>query len=587
MNPDELNLLRGKLEGVTHFPGQSDPLGEYIGTLLNFSTKMDEIHAKLEDARLSLASGNARKAAVDLEQLTKLRDEAKPLLISLTVLLDDLTVKYGIDSTVQQQKVNEFGALFQTYSEEINKLGAELKAQEGFVLTTLSLNASRRVVFINESISVYGFLKNQNGTALPGRNVTITWGVNQTVLRRADLRGRFEANISFPIGFSSGLAWVGADFAPQGKDNKVYLPSTALLHIEVAYRPSSIAAEMSPASVRPSDYATVKGNLSTAQSMPLEFRTIMVHVDGTLLGNTTTDNTGSFWYVFSVPITLSNGTHVVTAAFPARGEAFAPSNATLPFVVEILGTRCLISTDRSSLFSGMSLVVNGSVAYVNGTAPTGSNVTILLDGTAYTNATIRDDGSFVSVIQLPIWAAFGSHSIRAKYLSDLPWVKGSEAVAGVFIYNTPLIIFAAVSIPAASSLGFYLFRRRKRTVVLAPVALPEPVALEKPARVELSPEDLISAIKAENAPAARIRKSYFFAQAVMNQMIGESPRTGETHWEYFSRITKLVPRINDALKRLVELYELAEYGPYPIEAAQSREATEILLELREEIGTVK
>jgi hypothetical protein len=587
MSPDELNLLRDRLGGVNQFPGQGDPLGEYIGTLLNFSTKMDEIQGKLEDARLSLASGNTRQAAADLEQLTKLRGEAKSLLQSLTVLLDDLTIKYGIDSTVQQQKVKEFGALFQTYSEEIDQLGARLKAQEGFILTTLSLSASRLEVFINQSLSVFGFLKDQNGTALSGRNVTITWAVNQTTMKRTDFRGRYAANMSFPIGFPNGLTRIEADFTPQGNDARVYMPSTAQLDIEVGYQPSSIAAQISPANVRPSDYATVKGNLSTADTKPLKYKTIIAQVDGTLLGTTTTDNTGSFWFVFSVPQTLNNGTHVVTVNFPATGEAFAPSNATLPFVVGILGTRCLISTDRSSLFSGMSLVVNGSVTDVNGMAPTGSNVTILLDGTAYTNATIRYDGSFVSVIQLPIWAAFGFHSIRAKYLPDLPWVKGSEAVADVFIYNTPLITLAAVSIPAASSFGFYLFRRRRRAVVLAPAALPEPVALEKPARVELSPEHLISAIKAENAPAARIRKSYFFAQAMMNQMIGESSRTGETHWEYFSRITKLVPRINDTLKRLVELYELAEYSPYPIEAAQSLEATEILLELREEIDTVK
>jgi hypothetical protein len=383
------------------------------------------------------------------------------------------------------------------------------------------------------------------------------------------------------------LARITADFAPQGKDANVYLPSTSPLDIEVAYRRSSIAAEMSPRSVRPSDYATVKGKLSTAQGMPLEFRTIIVQVDGTLLGNTTTDSTGSFWFAFSVPTTLNNGTHAVTVAFSALGEAFAPSNAALPFVVEILGTQCLISTDRSWVFSGMNVVVNGSATYVNVTAPTGSNVTILLDETAYTNATIRDDGSFASVIQLPIWATFGYHSIRAKYLPDQPWVKGSEAVASVFIYNTPLIVLAAVSIPAASSLGFYLFRRSRRAVVLAPAVLPEPVTLEKPGSVELSPEHLISAIRAENTPAARIRRSYFFAQAIINQRIGESSRTGETHWEYFSRATKLVPRVNDRLKRLVELYELAEYSPYPIETTQSREATEILLKLREEIETVK
>jgi hypothetical protein len=166
-------------------------------------------------------------------------------------------------------------------------------------------------------------------------------------------------------------------------------------------------------------------------------------------------------------------------------------------------------------------------------------------------------------------------------------VKGSEAVASVFIYNTPLVVLAAVSLPAASSLGFYLFRRSRRAVVLAPPALPEPVTLEKPVSRELSPEHLISAIKAEITPAARIRRSYFFAQAIINRRIGESSRTSETHWEYFSRATKLVPRVNDKLKRLVELYELAEYSPYPIEIAQSREATEILLKLREEIENVK
>jgi hypothetical protein len=587
MNPNELGLLRDKLSGVVQLSGQSDPLGGYIQTLLNFSTKMDEIRAKLDDARLSLASGNTRQAAADFEQLTKLRNEAESLLQSLNGLLDRMTAKYGIDSTVQQQKVKEFDSLFHTYSNEIDRLSARLRAQEGFALTTLSLNASRFEVFINEGISISGFLRSQNGTALAGRNVTITWGVNQTTMRRTDFRGRYAANMSFPIGFPAGLTEIVADFAPQGNDTKAYLPSTAQLGIEVAYQPSSIAAQISPTSVRPSDYATVKGSLLTADSKPLRYKTIIVQVDGRLLGNTTTDSTGTLWFVFSVPQTLNNGTHVVTVDFPATGEAFAPCNATLPFVVEILGTQSLISTDRSSLFSGMSLVVNGSVTYANGSAPTGSNVTIFLDGVAYSNATIRDDGSFVSVIQLPIWAAFGSHSIIAKYVPDQPWVQGSEAIASVFVYNMPLMILALVSIPAASSIGFYFFRRSRRAVVLAPAALPEPVALEKPTAVELPPEDLISAIKTENAPAARIRKSYFFAQAIINQKIGESPQTGETHWEYFSRVTKLVPRINDTLKRLVELYELAEYSPYPIEAAQSREATEILLELREEIETVK
>jgi hypothetical protein len=587
MNPDQLNLLRGKLAGLGQSPAQTDPLGQYIGTLLNFSTNMDEIQTKLVDARSSLASGNTTQAASDFQQLTRLRNQTKSLLQSLTALLDRVTIEHGINSTAQQQKLDEYGALLQTYSGEIDQVGIRLREQQGYVPTRLTLNASMLKVFINQSLFVEGFLKDGNGTALPGRNVTITWGVSQTILKRTDFRGGFEAGISFPIGFSSRLAGVEADFTPQGNDTKVYMPSTAVLYVEVAYESTRIVAEISPANVRPLDTASVEGNLSTQNGDPLKSKTIRVQVDGMNIGNITTSNTGSFSFAFSVPQTLNNGTHVLTLAFPAIGEAFAPSNATLPFVVEILQTQSMISTTRNSLFSGMSLALNGSITYVNGTALTGANVTIFFDGVTYANVTVGDDGSFRSIIQVPIWTTFGAHSVTAKYVPDRPWVQNSEAVASVFVYNTPLVILAAVLISAATSAGFYLSRRSRHGTVLAPVVLPEPVVIEKPTKGELPPEDLISAIKAENLPAARIRKSYMFAQIIINQKIGASSRTGETHWEYYSRVTKAAPQISDTLKRLVELYELAEYTAYPIEPAQSREASEILLELREEIETVK
>ncbi len=127
---------------------------------------------------------------------------------------------------------------------------------------------------------------------------------------------------------------------------------------------------------------------------------------------------------------------------------------------------------------------------------------------------------------------------------------------------------------------------------MAPVTLPQPslaqpMVIERAPVEEFSVESLISAIKVEGLHAARIRKSYILAQAIINRRTGEAPRNSETHWEYFFRVTKSMPKITDTLKRLVELFELAEYSPYPIESAQSREATEILLELREEIETVK
>jgi hypothetical protein len=587
MTPDQLNLLRGKLAGLSQSPTQNDTLGQYIGTLLNFSTNMNEIQTKLTDARSSLGSGNTRQAASDFQQLISLREETKSLLQSLSVLLDRITAQNGINSTVQQQKLSEYGALLQTYSGEIDQLGVSLKELEGYILTTLTLNASKPTVFINQSLAVGGFLRDQNGTALSGRTVRIAWGITQSILTQTDLKGEFGGNISFPIGFSAGLTRVEADFTPVSNDTKVYLPSTAIIHVGVAYQPSRIVAEISAANLRPLDTASVKGNLSTQNGDPLKSKRITLQIDETNIGNITTGIGGSFSFSFSVPQTLNNGTHILILAFPASGELFAPSNATLPFAVEIAGTRGMISTNRSSVFSGTNLAVNGSITYANNTAVTGTNVTLFFDGVPYANVTVGDDGLFHSVIQVPMWASFGTHSVTAKYVSSRAWVQSSEAVAGVFVYNTPLVTLAAVSISAATSAGFYLSRRSRRRTVIHPVALPEPVVVQKQTEEDLSPENLIAAIKAENFPAARIRKSYMLAQTIINQKIGTSSRVGETHWEYYSRVTKAAPQINDTLKRLVELYELAEYTSHSIEPAQTREASEILLELREEIETVK
>jgi hypothetical protein len=587
MTPDQLNLLRGKLAGLNRSPTQNDTLGQYIGTLLNFSTNMNKIQTKLADARSSLGSGNTRQAASDFQQLISLRDETKSLLQSLGLLLDRVTAQNGINSTAQQQKLSEYGALLQTYSREIDQLGVSLKEQEGYILTTLTLNASKPMVFINQSLALGGFLKDQNGTALSGRTVRITWGITQAILTQTDLSGRFGGDISFPIGFSAGLARVEADFTPAANDTKVYLPSTAAVFVGVAYQPSRIVAEISSANLRPLDTASVEGNLSTQNGDPLKSKRITVQIDETNIGNITTGGGGSFSFAFSVPRALNNGTHVLTLAFPAFGEVFAPSNASLPFVVEIVRTRAMISTNRNFVFSGTSLAVNGSITYANSTAVTGTNVTIFFDEAPYANVTVGDDGSFRAIIQVPTWTSFGAHSVTAKYVSNRPWVQSSEAVAGVFVYNTPLVILAAVSISAATSAGVYLSRRSRRRTPLPSVVLPEPVVVQQPAREDLSPENLISAIKAENLPAARIRRSYVFAQTIINQKIGASSRIGETHWEYYSRVTKAAPQISDTLKRLTELYELAEYTSHSIEPAQSREASEILLELREEIETVK
>jgi hypothetical protein len=582
LNPDEIGHLREELKGVTKFTvSADDPLGKYVGTLSDFTDKMAEIKAKLEAAKASLASGNRTQAISYLNELDSLRDETESLLATLYRLLDSVSSQYGIDMGPQLQKIREMDALFQTYSEQIDQLNAQVRVQSGATRTILTLNASRTNVYVEESFIVYGFLKDVNGTALLGRNVTISWGINQTALRVTDFIGRFQANISFPIGISAGLAQIQAEFSPEGGDSEVYTLSVALLKVEVTYQPSIIDAAISPTNVRPFDFVDVRGNLSAVGGKPLEFKTLVIDLDGAFLANAMTNTIGAFTFSFFVPETLNNGTHTVQVIFPAAGEHYAPSNVTLSLIVERPGTVARITVDRTSLLSGMRLFVNGTVAYDNGTAVAGRNVTVYFDGTPYMNVTLRDDGSFASTIPLPLWLPVGSHFFRVAYVPDEPWVMGSQSTIRVFVFNTPLLILIIGAVSTASLLGGYVTRRRRMTPAL--VTLPQPARAKTTVEEEIPIEKEIATIENEKDHATKIRKTFHLAQAIIEQKTGEAPRNSETHWEYFYRVAEPRPQIKETLNRLVNLFELAEYSPYPLGASQSEEAMRVLLKLREEV----
>jgi hypothetical protein len=459
--------------------------------------------------------------------------------------------------------------------------------QQELIPTTLSLNASQTIVFVEEVFSIYGFLRTENGTALTGRNINVYWGSNRTV-RATDSLGRFEATASFPAGFPAGSAAIEASFQPEGSDSAAYLPSTAWLEIQVIYHPSVINASIDPVKVMPLDSVQVEGNLVTPEGTPLGLRIIEIRLDEESIGNVSTDNAGSFLFVFSIPKGLGNGTHYVTVAFNAAGDRFAPSNATLPLTVGFLIAQVEVIVDQTSVFSGTKLTVNGTVKLTNGTTWGYGHVGLFFDDFFYTNAIVKDDGSFLSVLELPTGIPFGSHTVRVEYYPDESWIEGFPATVQVFVYNTPTVIFAAVAILGAASLGAYVVLKKRRGADLVPPQPSQTVAVQKPLlKEEYSLKRLTSTIGAEPDEAAKVRRSYRLAQTLISEAFGEAPRESETHWEYFSKVTKIEPALAESLKRLTELFELAEYSQYPIETKQVGEAMELLLGLRDEIEAVR
>ena len=585
MDTTDLGLLRSRLKGVVHLAGiGEDPVKEYVWVMSEFLGNMTQIETKLNQTHAFLASGDRRQAKEDLDQLERLRDEAKPLLSSLPGLLSEVEDYYKVDASAQRQKVLELQSVFSEYSVEIGKLESELQVQQGLIYTMLTLSSSMQLVFVEESLSVHGALEMQNGTALAGRNITLSWDWNMTLMRTTDFSGKFEADLSFPVGAEAGSNAIQAKFEPQGSDGSVYLGCRATLEVQVAYWPSVIKAEVKPATSRPLDPVEVSGILLGPGGIPLNGKVIEVNFDNSSLGNAVTDATGHFLLGFQVPTSASNGTHSLTVAFVPALDRYSGSNLTLTLTVELPGTRTEMLLDRTRVFSGTVLTLNGTVRLANGTAWRYGRVHVYLDDSLLTNAVVMEDGAFLLAVQVPPNASFGFHTVRVQYSPDEAWVGGSEVVAQVYVYNTLVLVIAVAGVAAASSSGAYAIVRSRRAAKLPPPELfgPPPI-MRPPTREEYSTESLTAAIQAEHDDAAKVRRSYRLAQSLLEQGTGEVPRGSETHWEYFSRIASKSPQLADRLRRLVELYELAEYSQFPIGADHSREAMEIVLRLRERV----
>jgi hypothetical protein len=588
MNATQLKQLQGKLHALVQLPGvlnapvsSDDPLLEYLQMLDQFSGNMTLMAGKINDARRALASGNRPQAQADLTQLEELRRETKPLVKSLNSTLGRVADDYEIDTTVQQNKLNDLNSLFQDYSHQIDQLSAQLGTLQALVQTTLTLNSTKVAAFITEPFFVYGYLTGENGSALANRNVTIYWADNATIVQ-TDADGKFNVNISYPVGTMAGRASIRAQFVPEGPDALLLLPSQASTQIVLVYYPSVISAEVVPGAARPAETVVVNGNLRSSEGVPLDARLITISMDQSVLGNTTTINGGYFSFQFSVPATAENGTHVLDVRYNATVDIFTPANITLPFVVELAGTQVQFNLDRASILSGTALTLNGTVTFDNGTISNLGNVTVFVDNETYSTQAIN--GSFRIVIQTSIGLGLGTHSIMVTYTASEPWVQSSSAIVPVYVYNTPIIIVLVAAVPTVSVLGVYLARRRTRRVVKVVPRPTQPLPIEKPIlKDEFTPKNLVFEVNVDLDPSSRIRRSFRLAQALINRKLSQPSRESETHWEYYNRVSAQIPQIRDTFKRLVELFELVEYGPEPAEVAESREATEILLELREQI----
>jgi len=589
LDPADVNRLSNMLKGVGGLPVDNDDvLGRYIKTMANFTDSLVRIDSGLQSARAEIASGRLDLAAAELGRLNGLTSESRRLLRSLYSLLDRVGRIYGIDTSNQLVKIQSLDSLLQYYSTEIDYLGSALNPAQGTIQTVLITNASKREVLVSENVLVYGILEMQNNTLIAGRNVTVSWGQYETTLT-TDSTGKFAANVSFPIGSPSGLTPVRVAYRPEGIDLDIFLPSSSTVEIQVLYESSYLKADISPKTVKPLDTIFLTGNLSTVAGRPLENRTLILALDGDGLGSTVTGLNGSFRSDFSVPGNLANGTHTVSVIFQASNDFVQSANATLPFTLVRVASETRLSLGDRFAVSGMGLTVSGTVSYENNGSPLefpnpSGIARIYIDGVPHGYVSVKDNGIFASVIQLPVGLSFGSHSIMVQYEPEAPWVEGSRAQTQIYVFNTPLMM---ASVGIVVIVAFVYVAIRKRSTARAILEVSEEPLEERGAEVKFSESNLLAKVGAQEDNRSKIRMAFNAAREIIKHGVGEEPQEHETASEYLSRISKVVPSLMTSLTCLVELFELAEYSPLEIDRKHAQHAERLLLELRDQVERVK
>ena len=466
--------------------------------------------------------------------------------------------------------------------------------------TMIALNVSTRVIFVGENFTVLGSLMQQNGIVLSGKPVTVSWA-NRSVILQTAWNGRFVlANVSFPVGFPKGFTRITADYLPTDQST---LSSHSYVEVQVLYRPSTLKATVTPEQGKPSEQATVAGTLLGSDGESLQDREIAIELDGDQLGTVVTDASGSFSYNFNVPEEAMNGTHVILVSFNPTHDPYAPSNVTLPFLVEVSATttstivptgtltKQLVLNVGPALLSGMSLTISGTAC---GYAPMSGSVTIYFDGNQTAVGPVNSDGTFNIYADMPMMTSLGLHTVKAISRTSSQGQEDScEATATVFVLNTPLsgALVAAILLTSA----VVMFKRRRKdktstgtdaqkpdTLPLAPKPVVEPVASAPTVR-RPSIEDILSSVNHEKDHTAKVTHTYYIAQDLIGEKLGVRPETNETHREYCERVVKAAPNLTEPLDELSVLFEMATFTSTPIDATLSGAATGALMRLFQQL----
>nr|WP_254282444.1 hypothetical protein [Haloarcula salina] len=370
---------------------------------------------RYQDAREAGDERRARRLAREMERTAANVSNQSQRLNQNYVQLENAT---AVSFDRSQTLVNETTA-------NVTSLQATVR-EETLVGTIITVRAASPTASFTEPATIIGRIQMENGSALADRTVELRVG-NRTRNVTTDADGAFET-VYRPRSARVGEQSIAVAYLPSPES--VYLTDSDRFTVEVQQVTPSITVERSPASVSYGDQLSASAAV-TVDGTPVDGVPVEIVVDDESLDRVTTGPNGSVASSVRLPATVDDGARAVTARIPYRDRAVAGVNASERLVVARSVTRLSLNASAA----GDGVVARGRLLTADGRPVANRPVRVRVAGGD--GRVVETDGNGTFETRLTnVTASAATATVRAAYDEPSSNLGDANATATVTLRSS-------------------------------------------------------------------------------------------------------------------------------------------------------
>lgn len=448
----------------------------------------------------------------------------------------------------------------------------------------LTIKIDKEAVSFGERVNVTGTLT-AKGQPMPGRRIILSFS-DFSGSAVTDSNGTYNYSMNVGPYTASGSYPVNASYTR--KENDILLNASASSEkLSVLTMPAFLSLN-APGFITLGSTANVSGSLIAWNGEPVADAVVSLYADEAFLSNCTTGDDGDFNRLLPIPYNMSQGTHMLYAAFdPGPGRALAATNSTPVLVIFQAGApRLSMNGVPMVAFRNDTICLNGTLLTDNGMPIAGKALEVsIFDGPrmmvvtgasgnfslAY-NVTGEETAGLSSILVIDPDSSKALYSGSVLLLPyDMPIVAGTIAL---------LLVIAVAAI-----FGYIRYVAPKpqkaveATVQATPAEAPAPIMPEKPL---ISIED--ESARIHSLGYSDYREAMTQAYILMKKVLeghGIRPDDSMTHNELYRYAVESLPSASAQLKGFVSLYEKAIYANMPLTSIEIDTAIKYIKEIHD------